>query len=104
MERITGIRVRETLPDRVLEEADEVELVDISPDELVERLREGKIYKPQQVEQALKHFFNRGNLIALRELALRKTAERVDAQMQEARAAVAVWSNPGRPASISSSA
>jgi two-component system, OmpR family, sensor histidine kinase KdpD len=85
VERITGIRVRETLPDRVLEEADEVELVDISPDELVERLREGKIYKPEQVEQALKHFFNRGNLIALRELALRKTAERVDAQMLEAR-------------------
>jgi two-component system sensor histidine kinase KdpD len=85
VERITGIRVRETLPDRVLEEADEVELVDIAPDELIERLREGKVYKPEQVEQALKHFFNRGNLIALRELALRKTAERVDAQMQEAR-------------------
>jgi two-component system, OmpR family, sensor histidine kinase KdpD len=89
VEKITGIRVRETLPDRVLEEADEVELVDISPDELVERLREGKVYKPEQVEQALKHFFNRGNLIALRELALRKTAERVDVQMLEARHAAA---------------
>lgn len=87
VERISGIVVRETLPDRIFEEADEVELVDISPDELVERLREGKIYKPNQVERALKHFFNRGNLTALRELALRKTAERVEAQMQEARRA-----------------
>jgi two-component system sensor histidine kinase KdpD len=94
VERITGIVVRETLPDRVLEGADEVELVDISPDELTERLREGKIYRPQQVEHALKHFFNKGNLHALRELALRKTAERVDAQMQDARraaAAVHTW-------------
>jgi two-component system sensor histidine kinase KdpD len=94
VERITGIVVRETLPDRVLEAADEVELVDISPDELTERLREGKIYRPQQVEHALKHFFNKGNLHALRELALRKTAERVDAQMQDARraaAAVHTW-------------
>jgi two-component system sensor histidine kinase KdpD len=89
VERITGVTVRETLPDRVLEEADEVELIDISPDELVERLREGKIYKPQQAEYALKHFFNRGNLNALRELALRRTAERVDAQMQDSRRAAA---------------
>jgi two-component system, OmpR family, sensor histidine kinase KdpD len=94
VERITGIHVRETLPDRVLEEADELELVDISPDELTERLREGKVYEPDKVEQALKHFFNRGNLIALRELALRRTAERVDAQMREARhaaSAVHTW-------------
>jgi two-component system, OmpR family, sensor histidine kinase KdpD len=89
VEKITGVRVRETLPDRVLEEADEVELVDISPDELVERLHEGKVYKPEQVEHALRHFFKRGNLIALRELALRKTAERVDVQMLEARHATA---------------
>ena len=81
VERITGVKVRETLPDRILDEADEVELVDISPDELTERLREGKIYRTEQVEQALKHFFNKGNLHALRELALRKTAERVDAEV-----------------------
>ncbi len=92
--RISGIVVRERLPDRIFEEADEVELVDISPDELAERLREGKIYRPEEAERALQHFFNRGNLIALRELALRKTAERVDAQMQEARRASAstqIW-------------
>ncbi|HUO09709.1 MAG TPA: sensor histidine kinase KdpD [Phycisphaerae bacterium] len=94
VERITGVKVRETLPDRVLDEADEVELVDIAPDELIERLREGKVYKPQQAEQALKHFFNRGNLIALRELALRKTAERVDAQMREARRTNATTQTP----------
>lgn len=86
---ITGVRVRETLPDRVFEEADQVELLDISPEELSERLREGKVYRPDQAQQALKHFFNAGNLIALRELALRKTAERVDAQMQVARHATA---------------
>ncbi len=89
VERITGVRVRETLPDQVFEQADEVELVDISPEELAERLREGKVYRPEQAEQALKHFFTHGNLIALRELSLRKTAERVDAQMQVARRAVA---------------
>ncbi len=85
VEHITGVRVNETLPDKVFDEADEVELIDISPDELIERLREGKVYKTQQAEQALRHFFNRGNLIALRELALRRTAERVDAQMRDFR-------------------
>ncbi|MCL2647916.1 MAG: universal stress protein [Phycisphaerales bacterium] len=89
VEQITGIKVHETIPDRIFEQADEVELVDITPDELIERLREGKVYKPQQAEYALKHFFNRGNLIALRELALRKTADRVDAQMQDVRLATA---------------
>jgi two-component system sensor histidine kinase KdpD len=85
VERVTGVRVRETLPDSVLEQADEVELVDIAPEELLERFREGKVYRPDQAERAAKHFFTKGNLIALRELALRTTAQRVDAQMQEAR-------------------
>ncbi|HWB53991.1 MAG TPA: DUF4118 domain-containing protein, partial [Tepidisphaeraceae bacterium] len=85
VEHITGIKVRETLPDSVLEQADEVELVDIAPEELLERFGEGKIYRPDQAEHAAKHFFTKGNLIALRELALRRTAQRVDLQMQEAR-------------------
>ena len=84
-ERITGVKVRETLPDSVLEQADEVELVDIAPEELLERFREGKVYRPEQAERAAKHFFTKGNLIALRELALRTTAQRVDAQMQDFR-------------------
>lgn len=85
VQRITGVAVRETLPDAVLERADEVELIDISPEELVERLREGKIYKPEQAARATKQFFNTGNLLALRELALRTVAQRVDAQMREVR-------------------
>ncbi len=80
--RITGVVVRETVPDSVLESADEVELVDLPPDELLVRLREGKVYVPPQAEQAAKSFFRKSNLIALRELALRCTADRVDAQMQ----------------------
>ncbi len=80
--QITGIIVRETLPDAVLEGADEIELIDLSPDELLQRLREGKVYAPAQAEQALRNFFRRGNLMALRELALRRTAERVDSEMQ----------------------
>jgi len=76
--QITGIRVRETVPDAVLERADEIELIDISPEELLQRLREGKVYFPEQAENAARHFFRRGNLLALRELALRRTAERVD--------------------------
>jgi two-component system sensor histidine kinase KdpD len=80
--QITGVLVRETVPDSILEQADEVELVDLPPDELLQRLREGKVYMPEQAQQALEHFFHEGNLIALRELALRRTADRVDAQMQ----------------------
>jgi len=78
---IAGIRVWETVPDTLFEDADEIELVDLPPDELLLRLKEGKIYIPQQAEQAIQHFFRKGNLIALRELALRQTANRVDAQM-----------------------
>ena len=80
--KITGVVVRETVPDSVLERADEIELVDLSPDDLLERLQEGKVYVPEQAQQAIRNFFRKGNLIALRELALRRTAERVDAQMQ----------------------
>lgn len=83
--QITGVVVRETLPDRVLEEADEVELIDLTPDDLLQRLKEGKVYVPQQAERALRGFFRKGNLIALRELALRRTADRVDAQMEDYR-------------------
>ena len=79
--RITGVTVRETVPDNVFEQADEIELVDLAPDDLIDRLREGKVYVPHQAERAVQNFFQKGNLIALRELALRKVAERVDEQM-----------------------
>ena len=75
---ITGIRVAETLPDTVFDEADEVVLVDIPADELLARLKSGRVYKAQQAERAAKNFFRKGNLIALRELALRRTADRVE--------------------------
>jgi two-component system sensor histidine kinase KdpD len=84
--QITGIRVRETVPDRVFDLADEVTLVDLPAQELLDRLREGKVYLPHQAESAVRNFFRKGNLIALRELALRRTADRVDAQMREYRA------------------
>src|SRR5262245_15828102 len=80
--QITGVLVRETVPDSILERADEVELIDLPPDDLLQRLREGKVYVPEQARRAINHFFSKGNLIALRELALRRTADRVDAQMQ----------------------
>src|SRR5262249_12437584 len=80
--QITGVRVRETVPDRILDRADEVKLIDLSPEELIQRLREGKVYVPQQAERALRNYFHPGNLTALRELALRETAEHVDDQMQ----------------------
>lgn len=78
--QVTSIPVRETVPDRIFENADEVELVDISPDDLITRLREGKVYVSEQAARALESFFRKGNLIALRELALRKTADRVGAE------------------------
>ncbi|MGE3918908.1 MAG: DUF4118 domain-containing protein, partial [Hyphomicrobiaceae bacterium] len=79
--RITRIRVRETVPDRIVDAADEVELVDLTPADLMARLREGKVYVREQAQRALRHYFSPGNLTALRELALRRTAERVDEQM-----------------------
>ncbi|SMF17217.1 sensor histidine kinase [Pseudogulbenkiania subflava] len=83
---ITGIRVRETVPDRVFDAADEVTLVDLPPDELLVRLHEGKVYMPDAAANARQNFFRKGNLIALREMALRRTADRVDAQMRAYRA------------------
>jgi len=79
--QITGVVVRETVPDSIFEQADEVELVDLPPDDLLERLREGKVYIAREAERAMANFFTKGNLIALRELALRRTAERVGEQM-----------------------
>src|SRR4029077_18846647 len=78
---ITGVRVWETVPDRVFDEADEVVIVDLSPDDLLQRLMEGKVYMEQQAATAVRNFFRKGNLIALREMALRRTADRVDDEM-----------------------
>ncbi len=82
---ITGVRMQETVPDAVFEKADEVVLVDTPPDELLERLKAGKVYIPEQARNAIENFFRKGNLIALRELALRTTADRVDQAMREYR-------------------
>ena len=79
--QITRVRVRETVPDAILDLADDIEVIDIAPDDLLQRLREGKIYLPRHAERALRHFFSAGNLTALRELALRRTAQRVDDQL-----------------------
>jgi len=92
--QITGVTVRETLPDSVLDRADEIELIDLPPEELQKRLQEGKVYVPDLAERARANFFRTGNLLALRELALRCTADRVDAQMQSYRlgkGVKAVW-------------
>ncbi|WHZ28219.1 MAG: Osmosensitive K+ channel histidine kinase KdpD [Nitrospira sp.] len=92
--QITGVRVRETVPDSVLERADDVELIDLPPDDLLQRLKDGKVYVPEQIRDAIQNFFSKGNLIALRELALRRTAERVDQQMEVYRrdhAVVRTW-------------
>jgi two-component system sensor histidine kinase KdpD len=88
--QITQVRVRETIPDSILERADEMELVDISPEELLQRLKEGKVYLPEQAQRAAQHFFQRGNLLALRELALRRTAQHVDRDVLEYREAYGV--------------
>src|SRR5712671_896379 len=79
--QITHVRVRETVPDSVFDRADAIELVDLTPDDLIQRLKEGKVYVPKQAERALEHYFAPANLTALRELALRRTAERVDEQL-----------------------
>jgi len=79
--QITGVIVSEKIPDRVIDEATEIELVDLAPPELLQRLREGKVYVPDMAARAIEKFFNEGNLFALRELALRRAAERVDDQM-----------------------
>jgi two-component system sensor histidine kinase KdpD len=104
---ITGIRVQETVPDTVLDRADEIILVDITPDELLERLKAGKVYLPQQAERAAQNFFRKGNLIALREIALRRTAEHVEDDVRsyrieqsqaggsQALASAAAWNTSG---------
>jgi two-component system sensor histidine kinase KdpD len=79
--QITRVRVRETVPDSIINRADDIELVDLTPNDLIQRLKEGKVYVPKQAERALDHYFSAGNLTALRELALRRTAERVDEQL-----------------------
>jgi two-component system sensor histidine kinase KdpD len=83
--QITRIQVRETVPDSVLDDADAIELVDIAPEELLARLSAGKVYLPDQARRAAEHFFQRGNLLALRELALRRTAQHVDEDVREYR-------------------
>ena len=95
---ITGIRVWETVPDHFFDTADEVVVVDLPPDELLARMKAGKVYLPQQAERAAANFFRKGNLLALRELALRRTADRVDGEMRAYRRASstapsAVWPN-----------
>jgi two-component system sensor histidine kinase KdpD len=88
--QITGVIVRETVPDRIIEQADEIRLVDLPPAELLERLAEGKVYVPEQAQRAMEGFFKKGTLIALRELALRQTAARVDEQMRSQKRAEGV--------------
>jgi two-component system sensor histidine kinase KdpD len=79
--KITRIRVRETVPDSIIDRADDIEVIDLTPDDLITRLREGKVYVPEQASRAIEHYFSRGNLTALRELALHETAQRVDDQL-----------------------
>ena len=80
--QVTGVIVRETIPDRVIDEASEIEVIDLPPDELLVRLKEGKVYIPEQASRAIEKFFRKGNLTALREMSLRRAAERVDDQMR----------------------
>ncbi|MEP7154745.1 MAG: DUF4118 domain-containing protein [Betaproteobacteria bacterium] len=87
---ITGVRVRETIPDRVFDQADAISLGDLPPEELLKRLADGKVYLPEQAERASRNFFRKGNLIALRELALRRTADHVDADVRDYREAKAI--------------
>ncbi len=86
--QITGVRQRETVPDRVFEQADEVELIDLPPDDLIARLKAGKVYVPDEVASAIERFFRKPNLMALRELALRRVADRVDVAVRAARGPV----------------
>ncbi|MCW2243272.1 sensor histidine kinase [Azospirillum canadense] len=79
--KITRVRVRETVPDSIVDRADDIEVIDITPDDLIQRLKEGKVYVPRTAERAIRHYFSAGNLTALRELALRLTAQRVDDQL-----------------------
>jgi two-component system sensor histidine kinase KdpD len=80
--QVTGVVVNETIPDLVIDEATEIEVIDLPPDELLQRLKEGKVYVPEQAARAIQKFFRKGNLSALREMSLRRAAERVDDQMR----------------------
>ena len=80
--QVTGVIVRETVPDHVIDEASEIEVIDLPPDELLTRLQEGKVYIPDQAARAIQEFFRKGNLTALREMSFRRAAERVDDQMR----------------------
>ncbi len=95
---ITGVRIHETVPDTVIDGADEIILVDVTPDELLNRLKAGKVYLPQQAERAAQNFFRKGNLIALREIALRRTAEHVEDDVRSYRveqSIAPVWNTEG---------
>lgn len=97
--QITGVTVNETIPDYIIDQASEVKLIDITPDELIERLKDGKIYPPERAVKALDNFFRKGNLTALREMALLKTARKVEQQVKEYRADKdinAIWSSHDR--------
>ncbi len=92
--QVTGVKVHETVPDRVIDEASEIEVIDLPPEELLKRLREGKVYIPDQAARAIQEFFRKGNLTALREISLRRAAARVDDQMRSymrTRAIAGVW-------------
>lgn len=97
--QVTGIVVRETVPDRLIDEASEIEVIDLPPDELLTRLEEGKVYIPEQAARAIRRFFRKGNLTALREIALRRAAKRVDNQMRsymQTRAISGPWATTER--------
>src|SRR5262249_29349399 len=97
--KITHIQVRETVPDSIIDQADDVEVIDLTPDDLIQRLKEGKVYVPEQAERAIRNYFTKGNLTALRELALRRTAQRVDEQMlgyMQAHAIAGPWETGDR--------
>ncbi len=95
---ITGVKVQETVPDTILNDADELILIDVTPDEMLTRLKAGKVYVPQQAERAAKNFFRTGNLIALREIALRRTAEHVEDDVRSYRiekSIASIWNTEG---------
>jgi two-component system, OmpR family, sensor histidine kinase KdpD len=86
VQQITGVQVNERVPDFMLSQADEVEVIDVTPETLRERIKEGKVYSKDKIQQALNHFFRRGNLVALRELALREVADDIDLRLEKERA------------------
>ncbi len=97
VQQITGVRVRETIPDAIVDSADEIELEDLTPDAVLNRLRRGDIYREEKITQALANFFRRENIVALRELALRKTAEEVDTDLAQVMAGHLTQAKAARP-------